>query len=293
MGRTTNVARRRAEAASARERAARARAAAAQRERRRRLLVVVGSTVAVLAVLGALVAIGVNSSHPRGDATRVAAPAAVVQDLSGVPASTLDAIGSGTASTPPKAINAAPLTFNGRPEILYIGAEFCPYCAAERWALVQALSRFGSFNGLNIVHSASNDVYPNTPTFSFHGSQYSSDTVSFVSRELETVTGASLEHPTSAESALWKRYTGQGTFPFIDIGGRYVVTAPGYDPAVLKGLTAQQISAELADPTSKVATAVDGAANVITAAICKTTNGAPASVCNAAGVVAAAKTLGG
>jgi hypothetical protein len=293
MGRTTNVARRRAEAASARERAALARTAAAQRERRRRLLVGVGSVVAVLAVLGALVAVGIGNSHPRGDTTRAAAPPAVVQAVSSVPPATLAAVGSGTVSSLPKAIKDTPLTSGGQPEILYVGAEFCPYCAAERWSLVQALSRFGSFNGLKIVHSSSTDVFPNTSTFSFYGATYTSNAVTFVGREDETVTGAQLEKPTAAETALWTKYTGQGSFPFIDIGGRYVITTPNYDPAVLKGLTAQQIAGQLADPTSKVAKAVDGAANVLTAAICKTTNGAPASVCTAAGVVAAAKTLGG
>src|SRR5207245_2412146 len=124
----------------------------------------------------------------------------------------------------PKAVKGAALTQNGHPQVLFIGAEYCPYCAAERWPLVQALSRFGSFTGLRTVHSASNDVYANTSTFSFHGSQFTSDTVTFTSRELETVTGARLEQPTKSEAALWTKYTGQGTFPFLDIGGRYVVT---------------------------------------------------------------------
>jgi hypothetical protein len=32
--------------------------------------------------------------------------------------------------------------------MLYIGAEYCPYCAAERWPLVMALSKFGTFSNL-------------------------------------------------------------------------------------------------------------------------------------------------
>lgn len=293
MGRTTNVSRRRAVAESARERAAAARVAAARRERRRRVLVVVGSAVAVVAVIAVIAAVGVLSSKPHGDSSRPAAAASVVSAVTGVPASTIDAIGPGTASSKPKAISDAALTANGKPQVLYIGAEYCPYCAAERWPLVQALSRFGSFTGLKTVHSASNDVYPNTSTFSFYGSNFTSDTISFNGKELETVTGKALEHPTSAESALWKKYTGQGSFPFVDIGGRYVITTPSYDPAVLKGLTAEQISAQLADPNSAVAKAIVGSANTITAAICTTTNGSPTNVCTAPGVVAAGKSLGG
>ena len=92
---------------------------------------------------------------------------------------------------------------------------------------------------------------------------------------------------------MWKTYAGPGSFPFLDIAGTYVGTRPSYDPAVLKGLTAAEIAGQLADPTSPVARAIDGAANVITAAICRATNGAPAAVCSAPGVIEADKSLGG
>jgi hypothetical protein len=292
MGRTTNVARRRAGADSARARAAAAREAAAQREQRRRRLVVVGSTLGVIAVIAVIAVIGANSAKPKGDHTRSLAAASVVDSVTGVPAATLAAVGAGSVTSVPKAVTGPALSSGGHPEVLFIGAEYCPYCAAERWPLVQALSRFGTFSALSTVHSASNDVYPNTATFSFHGASYSSDTLTFVPREDEDTTGKLLDKPTSAESALWKKYTGQGSFPFLDIGGRYVVRTPSYDPAVLKGLTVAQIAQQLATPSSKVARAVDGAANVITAAICRTTSNAPSSVCTAPGVVAAAQKLG-
>ena len=43
------------------------------------------------------------------------------------------------------------LTADGKPLVLYVGAEYCPYCAAERCAMVQALSRFGTFSNLTFV----------------------------------------------------------------------------------------------------------------------------------------------
>ena len=52
------------------------------------------------------------------------------------------------ATSAPTTITGAPLTSGGKPEMLYIGAEYCPYCAAERWAMIVALSRFGTFSGL-------------------------------------------------------------------------------------------------------------------------------------------------
>ena len=46
--------------------------------------------------------------------------------------------------------------------MLYIGAEFCPYCAAMRWSMAVALSRFGTFTPLHGIHSSSTDVDPST-----------------------------------------------------------------------------------------------------------------------------------
>ena len=45
---------------------------------------------------------------------------------------------------------------------------------AQRWAMVNALSRFGTFPGLSTVHSSSTDVYPNTPTWTFRNATYTS-----------------------------------------------------------------------------------------------------------------------
>jgi hypothetical protein len=47
------------------------------------------------------------------------------------------------------------------------------------------------------------------------------------------------------------------------------------------------------DPSSAVAKDIDGAANVMTAAICTLTHGQPGGVCHAAGVTAAAGSLAG
>ena len=81
----------------------------------------------------------------------------MVSKVTNVPASTLDKIGDGggafTGKIPP--VNGGtPLTANGKPEMLYMGAEYCPYCAAERWSMIVALSRFGTFSGLSTVHSS-------------------------------------------------------------------------------------------------------------------------------------------
>ena len=126
---------------------------------------------------------------------------------------------------------------DGKPIVTYVGAEYCPYCAAERWALAVALSRFGTFTNLSATHSASNDVYPNTQTLSFYGSSYSSPYLDFQPVEEATnqvVNGSyqTLQTPTAAQSALLAKYDSAGSIPFLDVANKYVVTgcqllAPG------------------------------------------------------------------
>ena len=196
------------------------------------------------------------------------------------------------------------MTSGGKPLVLYIGAEYCPYCAAERWPLVVALSRFGSFSGLGLSTSSSTDVFPSTPTVTFHGSTYTSDVITFQGVETNTnqlnASGTgyeSLETPTPEQQQLLQAfdappYTSQaGTIPFLLVGNAYVFSGSTYHPDVLQGKTWQEIAAALHDPTTPIARQVLASANVITAAICQITDGQPANVCTASGVTAAAATL--
>ena len=156
--------------------------------------------------------------------------------------------------------------------ITYVGAEYCPFCAAERWALAVALSRFGTFSNLSGTHSSDTDEFPDTQTLSFYGSSYSSPYVDFqpVEEATNRPAGAgyqTLQTPTAAQSALVAKYDPQGSIPFLDIANRYVVTGSSFSPQVLQGLSRSQIAADLSDPNSAVAQAIDGTANDITAAI--------------------------
>ena len=67
--------------------------------------------------------------------------------------------------------------------MLFIGSEYCPFCAAQRWAMVNAFSRFGTFTGLTTTHSSSTDADPNTPTLTFYGSKYTSNYISLTTVE--------------------------------------------------------------------------------------------------------------
>jgi thiol-disulfide isomerase/thioredoxin len=276
----------------AREQSARARIATQQaeqrrKEQRRRTLAIGGVAVALLAVIGIIVGALVSRNSPGKPAAGASGLPAGVQAKLTVPPGTLAAVGIGTSSTQAlKAVTGPALVASGKPEMLYIGAEWCPYCAAERWAMAVALSRFGSFTPLNGVHSSPTDVYPNTATLTFYGSTYTSKYLVFTPIENQDVNHNLLQTPTAAQQALWAKYEPPGnSYPFIDIGNRFVA-ATTYNPQVLQGLSWNQIAADLHNPSSPVAQGAVGSANLFTAAICKITGNAPASVCTAAPIPA-------
>ena len=232
-------------------------------------------------------------------------PSGVLSDVTSVSPTTLAAVGSPGAVPLPVSVSGTQIlrAADGKPEIVYIGAEYCPFCAAERWALVQALSRFGTFSGLTATHSSSTDAYPNTQTFSFFGSTYTSPYLDFtpVEEESNQPAGgsyASLQTPTATENALLAKYdvapytSEPGSIPFLDLGNRYVVVGASYTPQVLQGLSLRTTAADLNNPNSVVATAIDGTANAITAGICALTGDQPASVCNTPTIAAIVPRLG-
>ncbi len=260
------------------------------------MLSAVGAVLVVIAAL-VVVKIATGAGSPKSGATATAAQAQVIKAVTTVPASVLNQVGAGTLSAAPKKITGTALTDGGKPEVLYVGAEYCPYCATERWAVVVALSRFGTFTGLGQTASSPSDVYPSTATLTFHGATFSSPYLSFVGKELQSnkvVNGnyATLDTLTAAQQSLVTTLNKSGGIPFVDMGGKYTISGATYDPGVLKGKTHAQIAAVLSDPTSAIAKGADGSANVITAAICASTDNKPAAVCTSAGVTAAAAKLG-
>lgn len=298
---------------SAREKVAAQQALARRADQRRKGLAVAGSIAAVLIVVVVLIVGKSLGGSPAKTSAATAASgtvaATVGRDIASVPATTLDKVASGPAypargSVYPHAIRAispagAPLTSSGKPEVVYVGAEYCPFCAAERWALSVALSRFGSFSGLHLIHSSSADTYPNTPTVSYYRSTYTSKYLVFATTEAQTVSKAPLQTLTALDKTLMAKYDAppyvpagyNNSFPFVDFGNKYVIDGASYDPAVLANLTWQQIGADLANPSSTVGQAIDGAANHITAAICKITDNQPGDVCTSAGVTSASGSI--
>jgi Domain of unknown function (DUF929) len=287
---------------SAQQRIAAQREAARRAQRRHRIIVTVGSVAVVLAVVAAFALIKVlggkssqssQSSPAQPPVTGTLLPASVSRSVTGVPVSTLAAVGAGSVPTFLQAshqqhaftpITGPPLTSGGKPQMLYIGAEFCPYCAGMRWAMAAALSRFGRLSPLRGSHSApSPEIYPGTATLTFYQSTYTSKYLSFVPVEHQTVDHQPLQSLTSQQERIWTRYEPDPNtrgYPFTDIGNRYMATVL-FAPAAMAGKTWSQIASAMHDPSSPIARDVDGAANYFTAAICQVTGNRPASVCSA------------
>jgi hypothetical protein len=292
---SSKAAERRAKRLAAAEQARRELAA---RQRRSRLMGVGAIILAVVVVVAIVVAVGLLNNNKGAKTT--AASDEVISAVTSIPVATFDEVGAGSIKTLPSAITADPLTADGKPRVLYVGAEYCPFCAAERWSLVAALARFGTFTGLGQTASTPKDVYPNTPTLSFHGSSYSSQYLSFTGYETEDTNGKPLDSLTSEDAALVKKFNAPpyvgtkdtaGSIPFLNLFGSFVSQGASYSPDILAGMSHAEIAQAMQDPGTEVAKNVDAMANIFSAIICQATDGQPGDVCTSSGVQAAAAKL--
>lgn len=269
-------------------------------------------TVIFLAVIVLIVYALTNTTVTASVVHRTATSRAVLRSISDVSPSTFGGVGisaPGTALTPPTVLHGQPpLVAAGRkPEVLYIGAEFCPFCAAERWPLVLALSRFGKFHSLRDMQSSTTAIFPGIQTFSFVDANYTSPYVSFVGvEEYSAVTGANgaftrIASLSPAQQAIVDRFgagsaanrlSPTGTLPFVDIGNRLVATASGFSPALLVDLSQSTIVDQVDHPSTPIGRAILASANYLTAGICAVTDQQPSAVCTTSGVSAADRALG-
>ncbi len=252
--------------------------------------------VVIAVVVAVVLSQAPSSSGPAG--ARTAVPASVLTAVTQADTSELAQIGSGgqpgnLSKLPGPTVSDS----SGKPVVIYAGAEYCPYCAAERWAIVAALSRFGSFAGLQETTSSSTDVYPGTSTFSFVNTTYSSSWIDFQSAELEDRNQQPLQSPAPEVASAFNTYdrppytSTVGGFPFLDIASRFTLSKTSFSPQLLQGLSWDQIASQLSDPKSQVAQAILGNANIITAAICSATNNQPPTVCSAPDIQSIETTL--
>jgi thiol-disulfide isomerase/thioredoxin len=179
--------------------------------------------------------------------------------------------------------SSEPLLDGGKPLVFFMGAEWCPFCASERWGLVEATSRFGKWSGLRELRSREGqDYFPALATYDLSQATYTSDYISIRHKEVATVEGDPLQKLGSFEEGLVNGYDKLGSVPFLFASGpvgRYTVELP-FSPGLLDGQGFASLRKEVAAaaPTPAVE-AIDGQADAITALICKLDGRQPASVC--------------
>jgi len=261
----------------ARQRIAAQRAAQQRAQARRRWLVSITAVGAVLAIVVGFVAIKLTSSTAAA-ASEALAPQNVVSQVTTVPAAALARVRSGGTVTPMQTVKAPGpvLSIAGKPAIVFVSEESCPFCAAERWPLAVALSHFGTWSHLGATRSSATDVFPNTATLSFRTASYRSSHLTLRTTELTDNRGHRLQPLTPLDTTLIHGYDvppyvnsadQSGAVPFLDIGNRYILAGAQYNPQILAGLSQAQIASQLRNPASPVAKAIDGSADTIIAAI--------------------------
>lgn len=287
-------------------------------KRRRSPWLVIGLVLVGVAVVVGFFIFVANNQNNGGMPKPVPANSTILHQVTNVSPSLLASVGNGGLASPLQAIKGGPPTLagpTGKPEFLYIGANYCPFCAAQRWPVTVALSRFGSFSKLDETTSSATDYAPNTPTFTFYQSVYTSQYIDFVSVEETTNQPdgnggyVALQTPTADQQQLFTQYDAPpyisssqaGSIPFIDVANKYVSIglAPGankqsgYSPLELANMTQAQVAANLSNQNASPTPHILGSANYFTAAICMVTNQQPASVCKAAPIPQIEQSLNG
>jgi Domain of unknown function (DUF929) len=255
----------------------------------------------LLAIVGVFVAVRMTSSGPAQQNA-----AALITEVTTVPfvppasgGTDSNAIGAGLQSGTSTLVSGAltpvsgpPLTTVGKPEVLYIGAEFCPFCAVENWALIVALSRFGQFTAVTTSRSPRFDDIPPIDSWTFFGASYTSPYLVFIPVEThsnvlgsptankeEAASYRKLQLLTPDQQAVFGRYDPERSIPFIDFANQAAQTGSGMLPTLFAGRTWQQIAASLRLPKSALGATLLNEADTLTAELCRLTRDRPAAAC--------------
>ena len=267
-----------------------------------------GGTGGVLAVVVVIVLVLLLSGNGSPtDTGAYAIPQSAINEVTAVPVNQLvtqamavaESTSSNPGALPPEKLPASnpALSVGGKPAFIYMGGEYCPYCAAERWSLVMALSKFGTFSGLKGTTSSATDVDASTPTFSFYGSKFTSRYITFEPVELyknfgeNLTTGVwpTLQKPTAQQQAIFEKYDNTpyvpssedaGGIPFVYIGGRYMFVGPQYSTSSLSGKPFDSAANLQTSGTNTASKEAEASAGFLVADICALTHGQPASVCS-------------
>lgn len=249
-----------------------------RRQRMRRLTI-----VATLVIIAASLAVGIylvstlgGSGNPTDGRPLSQADLATLHQLS-MPSN--GNYGPSNGSGLAKVYSYSGTAFSGaKPIVVYVGAEYCQYCAISRWGLVLALDRFGNFSGLEYMHSSVGEF--NLATFTFVHAKYTSQYFTFEAYEAADRNGNPLSPPPTNYTSIWQGVNSE-SFPFVDFNNRFVLKGSLIpDPTIIQNRNHTQIFADIRSG-DVVGQEILQSANMITGVICKMMGGVPSVVCSA------------
>jgi hypothetical protein len=173
-----------------------------------------------------------------------------------------------------------PQVRGGHPLTVFVGAQYCPYCASMRWPLVEALNRFGTLTDPERVSSKQGyEGFQSIATYDFSHTSYRSEYVTFSSAEIADVSGNPLQSLDDDQTDLVNHLDPGGAIPFVFAAGSYTAVLP-FSPQLLAGHSFEEIAKETTSSSpGEIGRVINAEADALTAAICKTDGSRPASVC--------------
>ena len=172
-------------------------------------------------------------------------------------------------------VTDVPIRLGGGKSLVYfLGAGFCPYCAAERWAIVEALARFGTWTGLLEDSSAARDEkFLNIPTLNLSRSEYQSEYIEFTARETSDRNFEPLQELAESDYEILDKYNPDQIIPFLLIDGQYVQVGSGYSPQLLEGMDHSKVKSQIKSGDTALGRSINEEADNITALACKSVGG--------------------
>ncbi len=143
------------------------------------------------------------------------------------------------------------IEMDSKPTFVFIGAQGCPFCAAMRWPVAIALSRFGNFSRLFYDRSATIDA--NIPTIMFN---FSEQKYVAAASEPPVYNGQAPygdEYPTPFSYGAYYSSPYLNFEPFDELGGSFLINITG-----IKAISPQIYSKVYLEGVSSNATSPNG-----------------------------------
>ncbi|NOJ28562.1 MAG: hypothetical protein DA328_00130 [Nitrososphaeraceae archaeon] len=154
--------------------------------------------------------------------------------------------------------------------VFFLGAGFCPYCATQRWAIVEALKNFGQWNNLVEERSASvEEKFVNVPTFSFAKATFESELIEFIGRETADRNFDPLQELNIDDQNILDVYNPDNMIPFLLIDGQYMRFGSSIKPELLQNIGHDTVRNEISLEKSEIGKMIREETKNITTLICK------------------------